>query len=568
LGVKLTRLERGQGGLDYSASLPKDDIPSPAASLQSRGGVLLRTAKYSQDVLVANAAGAAVVAATVTNFLAYNGYPLIRPEVGVLAAGTLVMTMVMACLYAGQRQWGRSLLEAVLAGLFVDFNITSDANYYVAIAVALGVGAYTFLRSASLLRPMAVIGAVIFVTSAAGLGKPSKWISTAKAKTASPPISNRPKTAILHIILDEHIGIEGIPTNLPDGARLKAELQSFYRANGFVLYGRAYSEYLHTINAVPNVMNYGKQLARSGSRNGVDVGPTVHFQKLADQGYRLKILQSSFAEFCAGTPFADCTTYSASSPTATLYVPLSTGERTQLLLAKMATLTALSRGATSAVRRISKLFRRAGIAQPRLPHHEAGRSSTAGALMAFDALTAELHRAQPGDAYFAHLLAPHFPYIVRADCSYLPWEDWKSRLSRTAVSERQHAYFDQVRCTTAKLKIALNAFRRSSAGPNSVVIVHGDHGSRISRKDANLQNVGTFDESDLLAGFSTLFAVRAPKLTAKYIEEPQPIALLLRDFTTSQFQNAPRPLVGTKHSVMLDDGDWKPQRRYPLPEQW
>src|SRR5690606_25049734 len=106
----------------------------------------------------------------------------------------------------------------------------------------------------------------------------------------------------------------------------------------------------------------------------------------------------------------------ASSPTATLDLPLSIGERTQLLLAKLASLTSISQGATLAVRRSAKLFRLAGMVQPRLPHHEAARSSTAGALMAFDALTAELNRARAGDAYFAHILAPHFPYIVRADC--------------------------------------------------------------------------------------------------------------------------------------------------------
>jgi hypothetical protein len=72
----------------------------------------------------------------------------------------------------------------------------------------------------------------------------------------------------------------------------------------------------------------------------------------------------------------------------------------------------------------------------------------------------------------------------------------------------------------------------------------------------------------LIAGFSTLFAVQAPGLTATYVDEPQPIALLLRDFATTKFRIIPRPNSKAKHYITLDDANWKPTRRHPLPEHW
>ena len=496
---------------------------------------------------------AALVFATLANFLAHNEYPFARPEVGVLASGAVIGALGFTLLYARQRQRGRSFFEGLLAALFVDLNLTFSWSYLVTITVGLGVVAYTYFREASLLRPMAVIGTVILVSSVLGLNGSSEWIRSTPAKSTS-SIGQRPGRALLHIILDEHIGIEGIPGADPEAAALKKELTSFYVSNGFTLYGRAYSEHLHTVNAIPHVLNYGRRLGRAANRTGVDVGPTVHFDTLSRQGYRLKILQFTFANLCRGTPHATCTTYDAASPVPTLRVPLSTSERTLLLLGKIYALSGLAK--QWAPGRWTRPFR------------EAGRSGSVGGLAAFDHLTKELRGAQLGDAYFAHIFAPHYPYTVRADCSYLPWREWKSRRSGVHLRERQRAYFAQVRCTTAKLQRALNAFRSSPGGAKGIVIIHGDHGSRITVRDPTNEDSRYLSKADMIAGFSTLFALQAPGVASQYVSEPESIARLLGEFSASGFHQQPVPRKGAKHEVTLDNRDWEPKRRYDLPKAW
>ena len=72
----------------------------------------------------------------------------------------------------------------------------------------------------------------------------------------------------------------------------------------------------------------------------------------------------------------------------------------------------------------------------------------------------------------------------------------------------------------------------------------------------------------MIAGFSTLFAVRAPGVAAAYSNERLPLVPLFRDFAASGFRSAPHPTPPGKHTVFLADKDWKPVRRVPLPASW
>ncbi len=509
------------------------------------------------------AAGAALLLATFVNFLTYNGYPLLRADVAIVAAGILLLSGVMAPIYAVQKQWGRSLLEGLLAAFFVDLNSDSVAAIVVA---GLGVAGFTYLRKTTLLGPMAIIGAVVLVTTPLIYAGRASWIAHTEAPSAAAKPADRPDTALVHIILDAHIGIEGLSA---DGLELKSELKSFYEQGDFVLYGRAYSEHFHTATAIPHMLNYGQSLGHDSDGSSVIIHPTTHLKRLADLGYRLNIFQSDFADFCASAPPAECVTYNSSSPAPLLRAPLSTVERAQVLAAKMLALSAMVMEVNKGAFTGWHFSRRLGVQIPRVPSlARFGRTPSVGALEALDLLAARLGSAQPGDAYFAHILVPHYPYVVRDDCSYLPRGKWKERHPTIPAAERRQAYANQVRCTTAKLGAALEALEASPAGGNAIVIVHGDHGSRITQQDPVEENFGRFADSDVIAGFSTLFAVKVPGGGSSYIPEPASVSTLLGDFAASRFAEAPRVETSAVHAVNLDDRSWKPTRRISLPPSW
>ena len=64
---------------------------------------------------------------------------------------------------------------------------------------------------------------------------------------------------------------------------------------------------------------------------------------------------------------------------------------------------------------------------------------------------------------------------------------------------------------------AANIFR------DATIIVHGDHGSRIVVTDPTAENEDSVTAEDLVDGFSTLFAVKAPSQTTGYDREMRPI---------------------------------------------
>ena len=82
----------------------------------------------------------------------------------------------------------------------------------------------------------------IVVTKAFGIGGAPSWIKVEKGDQPQRPSIAASKPAILHLILDEHIGVEGLPKDNPDAARLQWELRDFYLSRGFALYGGAYSD--------------------------------------------------------------------------------------------------------------------------------------------------------------------------------------------------------------------------------------------------------------------------------------------------------------------------------------
>jgi hypothetical protein len=503
--------------------------------------------------------------ASIVNFLDHNQYPVFRPEIGLIAGGLLCLSAAMAFFYVEQRQWGRSFLEGLLALLFVDLNTAS-------LPLAVGTGATVALlswwRRMSVLPALAVIGAVVIAGKTMGLGGAPAWLKDEKAARprASAPATHRP--AIIHIILDEQLGIEGLRREGPQGRQLAEELQAFYQRNGFALYGGAYSEHMHTVNAIPAVLNYGERLGAEATTNGVRVGPTEYFRTILDRGYAARILQSDFADYCTGGNFDECITYDASSLHPTLPLPLSTAERARLIMLKFVALSGL-------INRLAVPWN-AAAAQPgtlgwNVPAFDPGndgRSSSVGSLSAFDEFIARLRKVRPGTIYFAHLLLPHYPYVLRADCSYLPWQSWKLRYGTETLQERRNAYYAQVRCAERKVSDALRALAQSPAGGQSIVIIHGDHGSRLTTIDPVAATVGSFSDADMVATFSTLFAIRTPSSPASYSTERLPVARLLKEFAASDFRQPPSIRTMSNPSVYLDDADWRPVRRVPLPRSW
>ena len=152
----------------------------------------------------------------------------------------------------------------------------------------------------------------------------------------------------------------------------------------------------------------------------------------------------------------------------------------------------------------------------------------------FDVITADVTRASPGDMFFVHLLNPHYPYVYDGTCDLRPVRDWEQSRNpgppwndRKSRSRRYGLYLEQMRCLYRKLDAMLQAWQKAAILERMVIIIHGDHGSKIYqlRPSANDQN--KLSHADYLDGFSTLFAVKGPRHPPGYDRRVAPIEQLL-----------------------------------------
>lgn len=543
-----------------AAAPPIDQVPNRVIT-EARGplGAL-------RQLVVPFAAGFTVLAASLLNFLNRSQYDFLRADVALVLALFASVSLVMAVFYLGQRQWGRSLLEGILVFLLVDFN---SNEIYIACAAGAGVAAFTFWKRSSLLGPLGIISSFIFLTTALGFQEKWAWIRTARgAQPIQARSSAPPKPAVLHLILDEHLGLEGFSALGSEGRQFRNELEEAYLGAGFTLYGRAYSEHLHTVNAIPHALNYGKQPSADRG-TGTEIGRGEHLNMLARSGYNLRIFQSNFADICSGAKFASCTTYDTFSMRPLLSAPLTVSERSKLIVLKMLVLSDMARFSIRNWNVLASVLKRNGIEASRIQLRTIALTSSISAFSTFDVLSKQLKNARLGEAYVVHLLVPHYPYVVSRDCRFMPRSKWNWRSSSSPRTKRQKAYMEQLRCVTTKVLGVVELFRASPGGRNGAIIIHGDHGSRITRIDPEHETIGKYNDEDLIAGFSTFFAVRPiDGHNGGYVGQPQPISSLLKDFAKRGFRSVPIAEPRAVRGVYLADGEQRPKGRVPLPPSW
>jgi hypothetical protein len=91
---------------------------------------------------------------------------------------------------------------------------------------------------------------------------------------------------------------------------------------------------------------------------------------------------------------------------------------------------------------------------------------------------------EPGRAFVLHVLVPHFPYMLDQACNLKPVGDWRvpPRYDKRAKRDEVYsAYWDQAACADRLAMELVSAVQATPFGQQAIIIVHGDHGSRIGR---------------------------------------------------------------------------------------
>lgn len=491
-------------------------------------------------------------------FVQYQGYPLWRLEVLITAGLLLIAGLPFGLLLSLRpRTFGAAAVTLLLLAFSMQIfpeemnllgswgSLSQDlidwagpfGGVAVSVLIALPIAAVPFAVLSWLGPNLGIVLATVFSMA---------LVSTLLLPAEPPPLgetyrrdagATRDLPLVIHLVLDEQIGVEGLPADIAGGEELRDDLRRFYVDFGFALYGRAYSEYSRTTHSVPALLNGFDSL--DGNISG-DADELLRqfwgnrwFKQLAQRGYFINAYHMKGWDYCGGEAgyAARCVTYTAGSITNIAGADLTVDAKAKVILSSY--LYSLV-----PYRAFELLAGPAGRLSRMLPE----RPSLYGpdSLAVLERMLADIRAAPRGNAYFAHLMVPHVTHMLDRDCRVradpLTWTSYgdldisTGALNSAASRElRYNGYFAQVGCLHSALRRFFEGLMEIGAFEDATIVVHGDHGSRIARVAPLTTAPQPLSDEDLADMYSVLLAVRSPSLSPGYRQDLVSLQALFRE---------------------------------------
>ena len=483
------------------------------------------TAKPKEPSWLYGTAGALMIAGPIWREMYLFYYPL-RPEILGLP---LVVGTIGAIIAVGSRLVG-GLLGTLVFGalLFVFADLQFDLQRYTYTAAIL---ATCVLVAALLVRHRAAITAMALgAFYASSLLRPASPLRI----TASAPVpSSGP--VLVHVIFDEQWGIGGLRA-VGDTATADF-LTAFYLERGFEVFEGAYSRYEYTEQSIPIAFLLGQappefnpdKPTQPGGPYWRSLQRNPYLERLRELGYDLRVYQSTYLDFCSGVdvPVAECDVQSSNSIGNIGFVGGSW----------------ITRGLWAARYFLST---RSHVYAKLTPSNAIWRRSGAhGGIAEMERLASVLAAGrQKSTAYLVHVLLPHRPVQLDAECRLLPdaanhiGYEYPTQPNDSLWRAAVLAYGGHVRCTHRMLGHVIDAVDSTVGRDNSIVNVHGDQGSRMRPRKIGREVLEEFTVIELNSIFSTLLAVRRPHVAAALHQYAVPVQDAIWEFARSGFADS------------------------------
>jgi hypothetical protein len=488
-------------------------------------------------------------------FLNYNSYCLGCAETWIVLIALILFAIVCSVVMLVSGRKVSALIMALLITAFIDlqftpWNLWEWADEWV--AILLFAGMQSFVAFLFLKEKLYTIATAVFLTFFAvtifklALNTNNNY-SLFKHRESG--IQTAPR--IIHLILDEHIGIEGIPTDIEGGLATKTLITQFYLKNGFQLFGGAFSRYFNTHNSISSMLNFGAENKDDGyirGRNPYRLLRNKYFEMLSKKNYNIEVLSPGEVDFCSGLTvlISRCVQYNAESLHVLGKLDIRAAQKLQVILSRYLSQSSI---ASWIIPEVVLIYHSVlGGSDMSLLQwawaldHERTRLHSLNSLAVLESLWDNILSLPRGTALVAHLLIPHFPYVAKADCSIRSPSGnflWNNRGLRTQAAptntidsrrERYGLYFQQVECVYLKLDKLFDRMRATGIYDDSIIIIHGDHGSKIVVTDSISENRHLLTKQDLVDGFSTFFAMKLPGKPGGYDNSPWSLEQLFAKF--------------------------------------
>jgi hypothetical protein len=110
---------------------------------------------------------------------------------------------------------------------------------------------------------------------------------------------------------------------------------------------------------------------------------------------------------------------------------------------------------------------------------------------------------------------------------------------------RYDFYAQQVACLAIEMEEFFTWVEARPDAGGAIVVIHGDHGSRIAVHPPTAEALEGLNEDDAGDYFLTLFAVGAPGLVPDVVDDATPLEVLVRRLLLSEFSSIDVPAYDT-----------------------
>lgn len=505
------------------------------------------------------------------NFAVHNGFVVEAANLivfagflGLAVAGALVLIWVPSGFL-------RVLMLSGLVLVFADAQFTGGLIVLL-ISVAAFLGLLCLRGDHRMPVVASVFGAMIAATMvpvlmSGDVRKPAlSGVSVDAANSVAPELP-----VYVHIVLDGQLGIDGFSDDVPAQKAVKVAALELFSKYGFRVFTQAYSAYDKTELSMSVALNAGavtdqrNLFSSSQIPDSFKLDRNGYFDRLGALGYGINVFQSTFMDYCAGAreSIVYCESYDQNAVSSESTARFTAWEKAEFVLSVYSDLLFVKRQMARIYGPVRGQLSALGIAMPQWRVLHLHRIGPMGVFPVIDRMTARVAATKRGNMFFAHLMVPHEPYAVGPSCGLRrPVLEWPSHVARTwdgdPVSSNSaqsrlyayRAYVDQVRCTLSVIERFFATMEEAGTLRDATIVIHGDHGSRLSRINPAAENIPQLSRQDYVDSFSTLFAIKSPAISPGVDRRIASLEELMRS-------------VGTK-SVMTAAADTASSRRVYL----
>ena len=466
---------------------------------------------------------AAILVLPILQFLFYNDYLLPRIEVAVVIGVPLLLSLLIA----GISRWPRLFDCCVIVVLVLAYAPRLKAAVPIFESVRLRwpalilagclIALRYFLRE-KFYRVLLVFLLAVFLTGVVeGVISPSKLHQRsfeALPATEPPGGSQRPGAVLylLYLILDAYMGPAGFPADSePSVLAVQSTVDTFLK-HDFTIYVNAYSNYPYTSLTLSSLL----ALRRLGSESReINPNASALYNLLADRGYRLNVYHTDFFDLCGKPSYVrQCVEYPGNSIGYLKSAKMPWHDRFFAIAASQANASFGGMGAVA-----GRLW----------PRYHKYMLSPFSFTEPWRMLVNEVLKGAKSVVHLGHFLIPHDPYVYQADGGVRPLTEWRTNTRDGEGTDDYHAahrgYAQQVQYLNGRLDELFGSLSEAGLLDSMLVIVHGDHGSRILGPPVDPSMRRTILESHPI-----LFAVKPPGSPAgRIVEEPAGLLTLVAE---------------------------------------